>query len=43
MAEPTPPAGNGRAALIVFAQLGAFLGGLTSFGLLVYWLRKTFL
>jgi hypothetical protein len=42
MAEPTPPRGSGKAALIVFAQLGAFLAGLTLFGLLVFWLRKTF-
>jgi hypothetical protein len=40
MAEPTPPRSNGKAALIVFAQLGAFLVGLTLFGLLVYWLRR---
>lgn len=42
MAEPTPPRSNGKQALIVFAQLAAFLGGLALFGLLVFWLRRTF-
>ncbi len=42
MGEPTPPPAGGKAALVVFAQLAAFLVGLALFGLLVFWLRKTF-
>jgi hypothetical protein len=40
MADPSPQ-GGARAALIVFGQLALFLAGLTIFGFLVYWLRKS--